>query len=175
MKKKNLGFTLLELLIVIAIVGILAASAIPAYQDYVIRSKVSEGLALATSAKTSVVESIANGNAFEDGWTPPNSTNYVSTKPVPVDTDKVTNSNSGVSIDPEHGIITITYTDIIATNSPTLKLVPIVNGRLPILGERTDTGSITWECHSDLLSDDNMLKSILGTLPSKYAPKICNG
>jgi type IV pilus assembly protein PilA len=56
MKKVQQGFTLIELMIVVAIIGILAAIAIPAYQDYTVRSKVSEGLNLAASAKTAVSE-----------------------------------------------------------------------------------------------------------------------
>jgi len=57
LKKMQQGFTLIELMIVVAIIGILAAIAIPAYQDYTIRAKVTEGLNLADSAKTAVAES----------------------------------------------------------------------------------------------------------------------
>src|SRR3989442_10018239 len=56
MKRLQQGFTLIELMIVVAIVGILAAIALPAYQDYVIRSKMSEGVAAAAACKTSVSE-----------------------------------------------------------------------------------------------------------------------
>ena len=60
MKKIQHGFTLIELMIVVAIIGILAAIAIPAYQDYTIRAQVSEGLNLAAAAKAAVAESFLN-------------------------------------------------------------------------------------------------------------------
>jgi type IV pilus assembly protein PilA len=60
MKKLQQGFTLIELMIVVAIIGILAAIAIPAYQDYTIRAQVSEGMSLAAAAKTAVAESFLN-------------------------------------------------------------------------------------------------------------------
>jgi type IV pilus assembly protein PilA len=64
MKRVQQGFTLIELMIVVAIIGILAAIAIPAYQDYTIRAQVSEGLNLAGAAKSAVSETFSNNGAF---------------------------------------------------------------------------------------------------------------
>lgn len=88
------GFTLIELMIVVAIIGILAAVALPAYQDYTVRAKVTEGLTLASSAKTAISENAANGSAFASGWTAPNATDSV----------------AGIAIDSSNGEITISYT-----------------------------------------------------------------
>ena len=65
-KKAQKGFTLIELMIVIAIVGILAAIALPAYQDYIVRSKLSEALAAMAEAKTSVAEYVASNGRGAD-------------------------------------------------------------------------------------------------------------
>jgi len=64
MKRLQQGFTLIELMIVVAIVGILAAIALPAYQDYVIRSKMSEGVAASAACKTSVSEYVSTKTAW---------------------------------------------------------------------------------------------------------------
>lgn len=66
MKKTQQGFTLIELMIVVAIVGILAALALPAYQDYTVRARITEGLARGAEAKTSIAEFFSANGAFPD-------------------------------------------------------------------------------------------------------------
>jgi type IV pilus assembly protein PilA len=70
MKAMQKGFTLIELMIVVAIIGILAAVAIPAYQDYTVRTKVSEGLSLASGAKTTVAETRLSVGRWLSGSNP---------------------------------------------------------------------------------------------------------
>jgi len=121
MKKNEQGFTLIELMIVIAIVAILVAIALPAYQDYLVRTKVGEGLAQAAAAKLAVAETAAScatglagvgggGIGCAHGYTFTTATDYV---------DSIT-----VAIG---GLTTVVTNRTGATPSPTLTLTPTEN------------------------------------------------
>ena len=127
MKKVQQGFTLIELMIVIAIIGILAAVALPAYQDYTTRAKLSEGITLASSAKTAVAEHYMSRNSLPSSNS---SAGYASP-----DTDYVTSIAIGGSANA--GVITITYEQEAGVESGSNVLV---------LSPLTGSGRLAWVC-----------------------------
>ena len=127
MKKNQKGFTLIELMIVVAIVGILAAIALPAYQDYVIRSKVSELEAALAACKTSVAE-YASSHGSLPGTTTDAGCSTVTTQYV----------NGGVSVGAS-GVITGTTQSIGTTTNVTLTLTPSAAGATITLWKGTYT------------------------------------
>jgi type IV pilus assembly protein PilA len=116
------GFTLIELMIVVAIVGILAAIAIPQYQDYTIRARVSEGLNLASAAKTGVAEYYNSQNQFP-------TTNASAGIADSISSTYVTSIGVGTS-----GVITVTYSSASGA-SGTITLTPSAG-----------SGAVNWSC-----------------------------
>ncbi len=157
MKTMQKGFTLIELMIVVAIIGILAAIAIPAYQDYTIRAQVSEGMTLAAAAKAAVAETylntgVAPANRSEAGMSA-NSTDtfgkYVS------------------AVDIANGTIEITYGNDVnaAINADTVTLAPFT----------TTDNSVTWVCGNSTSVGGTAMgnSSATTSLDARYLPAAC--
>jgi len=127
--KKQQGFTLIELMIVVAIIGILAAIALPAYQDYTKRAKVSEGISLAAGAKTAVSEYYISENV----WPNTNASAGLATT-ITGTAGVVTGVTVGTS-----GAITVQYGTAISATSAAVVLTPSAG-----------SGSVLWVCTSTL-------------------------
>ena len=154
-KQVQKGFTLIELMIVVAIIGILAAVAIPAYQDYTVRARVTEGLSLAANYKTIVTENASNGTAFNTG--------------APTFVADPNGNVSAIAIGAA-GIITVTYparagggTLIFTPRDGGTSTAALVAGTIP-------TNQIVWHCNALGATKGG---GTAGTLLAKYAPAVC--
>lgn len=143
-KKAQQGFTLIELMIVVAIIGILAAIALPAYQDYTKRTHVSEGLTLAGGTKTAVAEFHDSQGRYAAGT----NTSYG----LALSSSIVGNAVRSVAIAANTGIVTITYGTKVTSDS-NLNQITMV----PSIGTN---GSMQWSCTG-------------GTVPDKWRPANC--
>jgi type IV pilus assembly protein PilA len=171
LKKVQQGFTLIELMIVVAIIGILAAIAIPAYQDYTVRAKVTEGLNLADSAKTSVAEGFQsnalNGiTAAASSWL----AGFTATKYV-----------SGIVITAADGTITVTFgaaTPQLSTKTVVLTpQIKVGNAYTMLSAVGTNSGNIDWGCSSASNATSNTLgllpAAAAGSVLGRYVPTQC--
>jgi type IV pilus assembly protein PilA len=160
-KRSQGGFTLIEIMIVIGIIGILAGIAAPAYQNYTIRAQVSEGLTLADGWKTAIVEYYANNAAW----------------PSQTDLPAMTQSNGKYeSVTVNTGVIQIIYGGMQANPN-------ISNAVLTIVPYTDDNDEVLWQCGSgarppgNMASGANPAANIVSpqfALPAQYLPSSCH-
>lgn len=169
MRKLNQGFTLIELMIVVAIIGILAAVAIPAYQNYTVRAKITEGLILATTAKTSVLDGYMSNDIVGVGTSATSfATGFTATKYV-----------NNIVINPTDGMITITYLPAnvgqITAATNTITLTPSIGSAI-LAANMAAGGNIDWACSSissATAAGRGLPVTVAGTIAARFVPTEC--
>jgi type IV pilus assembly protein PilA len=163
MKSLQKGFTLIELMIVIAIIGILAAIAIPAYQNYVIRAQVTEGLSLANNYETAVAEFYQNNGTFPGGVSIAGSPTTI-----PMPGASFGKYVSAITVDPK-GNVLINYGGAQASTKLGAASVLYIN-----VGTNTN-GDVSWVCGSST-PPGTLVMSGVGTtnIPAQYLPSSCH-
>ena len=158
------GFTLIELMIVVAIIGVLAAMALPAYQGYTIRTKVAEGLALSASLKTAITETFQNGGPQDLSCTDVTSCGRVGSGVLDT-AAMLANRNIESIVSSSSGVITISYKPAVLPNGAhQLQLTPVADdGDTPLpLDIAANTGKVVnWSC------------AVGGNIENRYRPLNC--
>ena len=162
MKKVQAGFTLIELMIVVAIIGILAAVALPAYQDYTVRAKVSEGAIAASAIKVGVTEMFANSGMA-------GITAYAAEVALAVGTGEIlTEKISNVVVNGVNGEIQVSLGGIPQlVGNDRLSFIPYIGGAG--ISDANSTGSVVWSCSSAVTSPFPSTTNI----PAQFLPAEC--
>ena len=159
MKSIQKGFTLIELMIVVAIIGILAAIAIPAYKTYTVRSQLSEGLSFADAAKVAVSENyIATGN-----WPATNAAAGLDATPTNISSKYVQSVTIGAN-----GVITVAFGNQVDAAVTAGQTIVFTAGTSP-------NGDISWTCNTKAFPAGitQVVAPTAGTVVAKYLPAIC--